>query len=76
MAFPREFVDYGVVKLNQFAGYNGVSVYKGQYDYRSLGGFSGSASAEDARWSGNAIIVTMRDGEIRRYTDFGSFDRV
>ena len=76
MAFPREFVDYGVVKLNKFAGYNGVSVYKGQYDYMSLGGFSGSASAEDARWSGNAIIVTMRDGEVRRYTDFGSFDRV
>ena len=76
MAFPREFVDYGVVKLNNFAGYNGVSVYKGLYDYRSLSGFSGSASAEDARWTGNAIIVTMRDGEVRRYTDFGSFDRV
>ena len=76
MAFPREFVDYGVVKLNNFAGYNGVSVYKGLYDYRSLSGFSGSASAGDARWSGNAIIVTMRDGEVRRYTDFGSFDRV
>ena len=76
MAFPREYVDYGVVKLNSFSSYNGVSVYKGLYDYRSLSGFSGSASAEDARWSGNAIIVTMRDGEVRRYTDFGSFDRV
>lgn len=76
MAFPREYVNYGVVKLNRFSNYNGVSVYKGQYDYMNLGGFSGSASAVDARWSGNAIIVTMRDGEVRRYTDFSSFDRV
>ena len=76
MAFPREYVNYGVVKLNRFSNYNGVSVYKGQYDYMNLGGFSGSASAEDAEWSGNAIIVTMRDGEVRRYTDFSSFDRV
>ena len=26
MAFPREYVSYGVVKLNKFAGYNSVSV--------------------------------------------------
>lgn len=76
MAFPREYVDYGVVKLNKFSYYNGVSVYKGQNDYMNLQGFSGSASAEDARWSGSAIIVTMRDGEVRRYTDFSSFNRV
>ena len=49
MAFPREYVSYGVVKLNKFSGYNGVSVYKGLYDYTSLAGFSGSASAEDCR---------------------------
>ncbi len=76
MAFPREYVNYGVVKLNKFSNYNGVSVYKGQYDYMNLGGFSGSESAEDARWSGDAIIVNMRDGEVRRYTDFSSFNRV
>ena len=76
MAFPREYVDYGVVKLNRFSNYNSVSVYKGMYDCMSLLGFSGSASAIDARWSGNAIIVTMQDGEVRRYTDFGSFDRI
>ncbi len=76
MAFQREYVNYGVVKLNRFSSYNGVSVFKGQNDYMNLQGFSGSASAEDARWSGNTIIVTMRDGEVRRYTDFGSFDRV
>lgn len=76
MAFPREYVNYGVVKLNRFAGYNGVSVYKGQYDYMSLGGFSGSHSAEDARWSGDAIIVTMHNGEVRRYSGFGDFTRI
>ena len=76
MAFPREYVDYGVVKLNKFSYYNGVSVYKGQNDYMNLQGFSGSASAVDARWSGNAIIVNMRDGEVIRYTDFGNFDRI
>jgi hypothetical protein len=76
MAFPREYVSYGVVKLNKFSGYNGVSVYKGLYDYTSLAGFSGSASAEDCRWSGDCIIVKMRDGEIRRYRDFSNFDRI
>lgn len=76
MAFPREYVSYGVVKLNQFSYFNGVSVYKGQYDYANLQGFSGSHSAVDCRWSGEAIIVTMKDGEVRRYKDFGDFDRI
>ena len=76
MAFPRDYVRYGVVKLNRFSYFNGVSVYRGPYDCISLSGFSGSASAEDCRWSGDAIIVTMKDGEVRRYTDFTSFTRI
>lgn len=76
MSFPSEFVNYGVVKLNRFSNYNSVSVYKGQNDYMNLGGFSGSASAVDARWSGDTIIVYMRNGEVRKYTDFGNFDRI
>lgn len=76
MAFPSKFVSYGVVKINKFAGYNGVAVYSGPSDYTSLGGFSSARSAVDARWSGDAIIVTMRDGEVRRYTDFNNSDRI
>ena len=80
MAFPREYVSYGVVKLNKFAGYNSVSVYKGLYDYTSLHGFDGSSggvhSAVDARWSGDAILVTMGDGAIRRYTDWNRYDTI
>lgn len=76
MAFPREYVSYGVVKLNRFSYFNGVSVYKGINDYSNLNGFSGSASAVDCRWSGDVILVTMKDGEVRRYTDFSTFNRV
>lgn len=80
MAFPREYVNYGVVKLNKFSGYNGVAVHKGMYDYMSLAGFDGSSggvhSAVDARWSGDSILVTMGDGSVRRYTDFNNFSRV
>lgn len=78
MAFPREYVSYGVVKLNKFAGYNSVSVYKGLYDYTNLQGFAGSRgmSAVDARWADDIIIVTMDDGSIRRYSDWNRYDTV
>jgi len=80
MAFPKEYVNYGVVKLNKFAGYNSVSVYKGLYDYTTLHGFDGSScgvhSAVDARWSGDAILVTMGDGTIRRYSDWNRYDTI
>lgn len=76
MAFPREYVNYGVVKLNKFSYWNSVNVYKAQNDCMSLAGFSGSASAESARWQGEAIIVEMRDGEVRRYTSFNDFQRI
>ena len=80
MAFPREYVSYGVVKLNKFAGYNSVSVYESLYNYKELHGFDGSSggchSAVDARWSGDAILVTMGDGAIRRYSDWNTFDTI
>ena len=80
MAFPKEYVNYGVVKLNKFAGYNSVSVYKGLYDYTSLHGFDGSSggvhSAVDARWSGDAIRDQMEGGTIRRYSDWSTFDTI
>ncbi len=77
MAFPREFISYGVIKLSG-TYYKWVDVYKSQNDYRSLQGFSGSRgmSAVDARWSGDAILVTMDDGSVRRYSDFGNYTRV
>ena len=76
MAFPKEYVNYGVVKLNKFSYYNSVSVYKDLYNYTGLHGFSGSHSAVDARWSGDAILVTMEDGTIRRYSDWNTFDTI
>ena len=76
MAFPKEYVNYGVVKLNKFSYYNSVSVYKDLYNYSGLHGFSGSHSAVDARWSGDAILVTMGDGAIRRYSDWNTFDTI
>ena len=76
MAFPSKFVSYGVVKINKFAGYNGVAVYSGPSDYTSLGGFSSAFSAVDARWSGDAIIVTLRNGEVRRFTGFSDSERI
>lgn len=76
MAFPKEYVNYGVVKLNKFSYYNSVSVYKDLYNYTGLHGFGGSHSAVDARWSGDAILVTMEDGTIRRYSDWNTFDTI
>lgn len=76
MAFPKEFVDFGVVELNNSSNYNGVSVYKGRHESMCLQGFSDSASAIDARWFGDAVIVTMKDSEVRYYTDFGCFEKI
>ena len=80
MAFPKEYVNYGVVKLFKNSCYNTVWVYKGLYDYKVLHGFDGSGggvhSAVDARWSGDAILVTMGDGAIRRYSDWNTFDTI
>lgn len=76
MAFPKEFVDFGAVELNNFSNYNGVSVYKGRHESMCLQGFSDSASAINARWLGDAVIVTMKDSEVRYYTDFGSFEKI
>ena len=80
MAFPKEYVNYGVVKLKKFTYYNSVSVYKDLYNCTELHGFDGSSggvhSAVDARWSGDAILVTMGDGAIRRYSDWNRFDTI
>lgn len=76
MAFPKEYIDFEVVELNNFSNYNGVSVYKGRHESMCLQGFSDSASAINARWLGDAVIVTMKDGEVRYYTDFDSFEKI
>ena len=78
MAFPREFVIFGVVKLNKFAGYNSVSVYESLYNYKELHGFASSRgmSAVDARWADDIIVVTMDDGSIRRYSDWNRYDTI
>ncbi|SDL60581.1 hypothetical protein [Segatella bryantii] len=78
MAFPREYVSYGVVKLNKFAGYNSVSVYESLYNYKELHGFASSRgmSAVDARWADDIIVVTMDDGSIRRYSDWNRYDTI
>lgn len=78
MAFPREYVSYGVVKLNKLAGYNSVSVYDSLYNYKELHGFASSRgmSAVDARWADDIIVVTMDDGSIRRYSDWNRYDTI
>ena len=78
MAFPREYVNFGVVKLNKFAGYNSVSVYESLYNYKELHGFASSRgmSAVDARWADDIIVVTMDDGSIRRYSDWNRYDTI
>lgn len=78
MAFPREYVSYGVVKLNKFAGYNSVSVYESLYNYKEFHGFASSRgmSAVDARWADDIIVVTMDDGSIRRYSDWNRYDTI
>ena len=74
MAFPREYVSYGVVKLNKFAGYNSVSVYESLYNYKELQAVE--MSAVDARWADDIIVVTMDDVSIRRYSDWNRYDTI
>lgn len=57
-----EFERFGVVKIEG----NKVMVYKDQFTYSTI---SVNKQITSANWVNEDLIITMTDGEIRRYTD-------
>jgi hypothetical protein len=67
MGFDKKYQNYGVIKVE-----NGtVRLYESQQNYLTLNTSGGIPVS--AHWSGENVIVTMRDGKVRRYTLQQSF---
>jgi hypothetical protein len=62
MAFDKKYQSYGVIKIE-----NGtVRLYESQQNFLTLNTSGGTPVS--AHWSGDAVIVNMADGKVRRYT--------
>jgi hypothetical protein len=61
--------DYGVVMVDK--GHVKVFESLTQYDNLNI-----SDSVKDARWSGNTIIIYLKDGSIRKYTSLTQYNSI
>lgn len=59
--FNSKQKDYGVIKIEG----NTVKVFETQSIYANI---NVGQEVLDARWAGNAIVVCLKDGKVRRYT--------
>ncbi len=59
--FNSKQKDYGVIKIEG----NTVKVFETQSIYANI---NVGQEVLDARWAGNAIVVYLKDGKVRRYT--------
>lgn len=62
MAFDKKYQNYGVIKIEN----NTVRLYESQQNYLTLNTSGGTPVS--AHWAGEAVIVQMADGKVRRYT--------
>lgn len=70
MAWDKKYITFGVVKIYQETS---VQVFNapGQYIFVDV-----HKPIKMAQWQGNSLIVTLSDGEVRRYLDKYDFRRV
>jgi hypothetical protein len=64
--FNSKQKDYGVIKIEG----NTVKVFETQSQYANI---NVGQEVVDARWSGSAIVVYLKDGKVRRYTTLGQY---
>ena len=69
MSFSNEQRNFGVLKID---GRN-VKIYSTQTSYSTI---NVGYDISDVRWSGDSILVTLKDGKVRRYTSQTSYSTI
>ncbi|MBU3714040.1 MAG: hypothetical protein FGM46_03740 [Ferruginibacter sp.] len=64
--FPEEYLNFGYLEIDGSM----VRVYKAPYDWRTI---CVQHPIEKAYWSGKAITVVLKSGQIRVYRQFEDF---
>lgn len=67
--FSKKQIDFGIVSING----NKVAVH--ETNTQSVSIDCGSPVTE-ARWSGDRVVVQLKNGEVRRYKSPSQFERV
>ena len=74
MAFDAKFRNFGVIKISD-DGYT-VRVYCDKVNQTPIYVGSSGGGALSAMWAGEAVVVTLKDGRVRRYRDFTNWDTI
>jgi hypothetical protein len=61
MSFSKEFIDFGVLKID---GKNRLRIYKSQYSFINI---TVSEEIKDYRWTGDTILIYLKSGKVRKY---------
>lgn len=69
MNWRKEHTNFGVLKID---GRN-VKVYKNTFSYDTINVYE---DIQDAKWSGDVIVVTLKNGKTRRYDSTTNYKTV
>ncbi len=67
MAFDNKYQNYGVIKIES----NRVNLFESSQNYLTLN--TGGETPLSAHWAGEAVIVNLANGKVRRYTTQQSY---
>jgi len=72
MAFDAKFRNFGVIKISD-DGYN-VRLYCDPHNQTPI--WVSGGGAVSAVWAGDCVVVTLKDGKVRRYRDFTNWNTI
>jgi len=74
MAFDAKFRNFGVIKISDDCA--NVRLYCDKVNQTPIFVGSSGGGAASAMWVGEAVVVTLKDGRVRRYRDFTNWDSI
>ena len=74
MAFDAKFRNFGVIKISDDCA--NVRLYCDKVNQTPIFVGSRGGGAASAMWAGEAVVVTLKDGRVRRYRDFTNWDSI
>lgn len=74
MAFDAKFRNFGVIKISDDCA--NVRLYCDKVNQTPIFVGSSGGGAASAMWAGEAVVVTLKDGRVRRYRDFTNWDAI
>lgn len=70
MSWDQKYVNYGVIKID--ASFNVVRVFHSNTSYDNIH----ISDVISAVWAGNEVLITQKNGKMRKYSSTSSYNNV